>query len=290
MSETRQGPPETERADRRHVGAPRSPGPQPSGSADHVGAPRTPGPQPSGSTDHVAAHRPPAVLPPTPPYGTPTARPTIPPTPPYGTAVPGVADDGHFGPTYGPGHRDGWTPATADPPDDEPQAYSVGGRRGRVPTAVKVLAGVALVVAALVVIGRLTDADPFADTLGGTPAGEAGAGGAAQVDPTAPAVGVEEWAAIARDPDRHRGERINVAGRVTRLWSADDGTARATVGGSLPSGVRRAVTPVALIGSDQAFRTLRVDDEVMLRAVVEGETADGMPVLRVEASSVLQTG
>jgi hypothetical protein len=81
-----------------------------------------------------------------------------------------------------------------------------------------------------------------------------------------------------------------VAGRVTRLWSADDGAARATVGGSLPSGDRKAVTPVALTGSAETFRTLRVHDEVLLRAVVEGENAAGMPVLRVERSSVLRTG
>jgi hypothetical protein len=111
-------------------------------------------------------------------------------------------------------------------------------------------------------------------------------------DPSAdPAtIGADEWAAIARDPAAHRGERVRVAGRVTRLWSAGDGTARATVGGSLPSGARRAVTPVALTGSSAAFRTFRVHDEVLLRAVVEGENAAGLPVLRVETSSVLQTG
>jgi hypothetical protein len=81
-----------------------------------------------------------------------------------------------------------------------------------------------------------------------------------------------------------------VAGVVTRLWSADDETARATVGGALPSGDRKAETPVALTGSEETFRSFRVDDEVMLRAVVVGENDTGMPVLRVEKSSVLQTG
>jgi hypothetical protein len=291
MSETRQDPSEADPADRRHGRAPRTPGRQPSGPADD---------QP----------RPPAVLPPTPPYGTPAERPTIPPTPPYGTPVPGAPDYGRSGPAYGPGHREGWstrstrsTGATGstgatERGDDPAPAYPRRPRRRRLPTGVKLLVGAALVVTVLLTLGvvldRLTDlsAGPFTDTVGraSTQDGPRAPADADPADPAESAIAADEWAAIARDPAGHRGERIRVAGVVTRLWSADDETARATVGGALPSGDRKAETPVALTGSEETFRSFRVDDEVMLRAVVVGENDTGMPVLRVEKSSVLRTG
>jgi hypothetical protein len=231
-------------------------------------------------------------MPPTPPYGTPTGRPTIPPTPPYGTPVPGAPDYGRSGPTYGPGHRDGWGARVRRAGRRRAGLSPAPRAAGGLPTGVKLLVGAVLVVAALLgprlVLGRLTDlpAGPFTDTVGRTSAQDAAP------DPPADPVH-DRRRRVGGDrprPGGHRGERVRVAGRVTRLWSAGDGTARATVGGSLPSGGRRAVTPVALTGSSAAFRTFRVHDEVLLRAVVEGENAAGLPVLRVETSSVLQDG
>jgi hypothetical protein len=275
MSETRQDPPEADPADRRHGRAPRAPGRLPSGSA--------------GEPKHA-----PVVLPPTPPYGTPTSRPTIPPTPPYGTPVPGAPDYGRSGPAYGPGHREGRAAARAADAGDATPAYPSSRRRGGPPTGVKLLVGAVLVVTALLALGlvldRLTDlsAGPFTDTVDRTSAQDGGRAPAG-ADPGGPAIGADAWAAIARDPAGHRGERIRVAGRVTRLWSADDGTARATVAGTPAAGDRKTVTPVALTGTEETFRTFRVGDEVMLRAVVQGENPEGMPLLRVERSSVLQT-
>jgi hypothetical protein len=169
-----------------------------------------------------------------------------------------------------------------------------------VPTAVKLAVGAGLVFAALLVVGRLTDlpTGPFTDTFGRTSAEQTTETGT-PADPTA--VSAQEWTAIARDPAAHRGEHIRLTGRLTRLWVAadgtegaadTDGTARATVGGHLPSGARTAVTPAVLRGDRETFRGLDLHDEVDLRVVVEGAGGDGvpehMPVLRVERASVLR--
>jgi hypothetical protein len=293
VSETRQDLPDADPPGPRR---PRAPGPPPPpGQPRHQ--PRSqPRSQPRTEPRHqprAQPRTPPSPTPPTPPYGTRPAPRTVPPTPPYGTPVPGAPDYGRSGPTYGPGHRDGWAPRTE--PESKPALpYPPTSPRRSVPKGLKLLVGAGLVFAALLVLGRLTDlpAGPFTDTFGRTSVQESSDPGPGTTD-DGRAVSADEWAAIARDPEAHQGETVLVTGRVTRLWTAGDGAARATVGGSLPSGARTAVTPVALVGERETFRSLHLHDEVELRAVVQGAGGDrippDMPVLKVERSSVLDT-
>jgi len=266
--------------------------PEPGGEPERPGGPEQPG-QPG----------PPS--PPTYPGGRPGARPGQPQQEPGqpgqpGSRQPPPAAPRPYGPTYGPTHAPTYGPLYPPTPPfgvQQPGApYGPPPPRQPMSPGVKVLIGVAVVFAILVASWPILGMVHFITSWGssGEPTVVVTAtsppGAASPAPQPARSLTADEWAAIARDPAGHRGERIRVAGRITRLWSADDGTARAAVGGSPSAGDPTAATPVALTGSERAFRSVRVEDEPLLRAVVEGENAEGMPVLRVEGSSALRTG